>query len=111
MQQATQEKIAQLQTLEQKMQALLMQKQTFQTQVLEVENALSELKEGTGETYKIIGNIMVATKREELKKDLANRKEVLDLRLKSLEKQEEKIKIDSSKLQSEVMKELKKEDG
>ena len=52
MQQSTKEKIMQLQTLEQRMQNLLLQKQNFQTQTLEVENALAELKNGKGETYK-----------------------------------------------------------
>ncbi|MBI2110713.1 prefoldin subunit [Candidatus Woesearchaeota archaeon] len=111
MQQSTKEKIMQLQTLEQRMQNLLLQKQNFQTQTLEVENALAELKNGKGETYKIIGNVMIAMKREELKKDLTNRKEILDLRVKSLEKEEEKTKSASSILQEEVMKELKKKDG
>ena len=50
-------------------------------------------------------------KKEELQQDLTNRKEILDLRVKSLEKEEEKTKNASSILQEEVMKELKKKDG
>ena len=111
MQSETKEKIMHLQTLEQQMQNLLLQKQNFQTQLLEIENALSELKEGSGETYKIIGNIMIASKREDLKKDLGNRKEIIELRIKNLEKQEEKIKNESHNIQEEVMQSLKKKDG
>ena len=49
--------------------------------------------------------------REDLKKDLSNRKEILDLRVTSLEKQEDKVKLESKKLQEEVMKDMKKKDG
>jgi len=111
MQQATKEKIAELQSMEQKMENILLQKQNFASQLLEVENALAELQDVKGEAYKIIGNIMVSTSREDLKKDLSNRKEILDLRVTSLEKQEDKVKLESKKLQEEVMKDMKKKDG
>ena len=51
-------KISQLQMLEQGMQSLLMQKQQFQLQQVEIESALKEL-ENVDEAYKIVGNIMV----------------------------------------------------
>jgi prefoldin beta subunit len=73
------EQISQLQLVEQKLQGILLQKQTFQTQLLEVENALNELKKAKGDTFKIIGNIMVASKKEALNKDLKSKKEILDL--------------------------------
>ncbi len=104
----TKEKINDLQMMEQKLQSFMMQKQTFQVQLLEVENALTELKSTKGTSYKIVGNIMVETKKEDLTKDLENKKEILDLRIKSLEKQEEKIKKEASELQQEIVKVLEK---
>ncbi len=102
-----QEKITQLQVLEQRSQGLLMQKQVFQSQLLEIENALEELKKSKGETYKIVGPLMVATKKEDLKKDLSSKKELLDIRIKNIEKQESKTKEEVSKIQKEVMKNIK----
>ncbi len=102
----TQEKIDRLQLIEQNLQNVLIQKQTFQTQLLEIENALKELT-NKKEVYKIIGAIMVSSKKEDLEKELNQKKEILDLRLKSIEKQEEKIKEGATELQSEVMKNLK----
>jgi len=102
----TQEKIDKLQLIEQNLQNILIQKQTFQAQLLEIENALKELT-NKKDAYKIIGAIMVASKKEDLEKDLNQKKEILELRLKNIGKQEEKIKEGATKLQSEVVKNLK----
>ena len=103
----TEQKINQLQLIEQNMQNILMQKQQFQTQLIEVESALKEL-EKTQKAYKIVGNIMVSADKEELLKDLQGKKETMELRIKTLEKQEEQMKEKASAMQSEVMEKLKK---
>lgn len=102
----TEQKIKQLQLIEQNLQNFIAQKQQFQLQLIEVESALSELGT-TKKAYKIIGNIMVDSDIEELKKDLDKKKEMLDIRLKSFEKQENQMKDKASKLQAEVLKEMK----
>lgn len=105
----TQQKIAQLQLLEQNLQNTLIQKQTFQSQLLELENALEELNKTTEtSSYKIIGTIMISSKKEDLKKDLNSKKEILQLRIKNLEKQQEQIKEKATRLQQEVMKDIQK---
>jgi len=105
----TESKIAQLQMLEQNIQNFLMQKQTFQTQLIEVDNALEELDKTTGNTYKIVGGIMIATDKETLNMELQGRKEVLGLRIKNIEKQETKIKERAQEIQKEVMNKLENE--
>ena len=52
----TQEKIEQLQMIEQSMQQIMAQRQQFQSHLLELNSALEEL-EKTDKSYKIIGNI------------------------------------------------------
>jgi prefoldin beta subunit len=103
----SEKKINQLQLLEQSMQNLMAQKQQFQLQQVEVDSALKEL-EKVEEAYKIVGNIMVLTKKPELKSDLESKKEILGLRIKNLEKQENQLREKASKLQEEVMKEMEK---
>ena len=100
-------KIAELQMLEQNLQSFLLQRQNFQSQLVEVESALSEL-DATTAAYKIVGNIMVAANKETLKSDLHQKKEMLALRLKTIEKQETKLKEKATKMQGEVMEEMKK---
>ena len=101
------QKINQLQLIEQSMQNLLMQKQQLQLQLVETESALKEL-ETAKEVYKIISNIMVSSKKEDIKKDLSSKKEMAEMRVKNLEKQETQLKEKATKLQSEVMKNIKK---
>ena len=106
-QKETENKITQLQMLEQNIQNFLLQKQTFQTQLIEVDNALEEIEKAKGNAYRIVGPIMVSSSKEELKKDLESKKEILDLRIKSIEKQENQLKDKASKIQSEVLNQIK----
>jgi len=102
MQQEVQQKIEKLQTIEQTMQQFLMQKQQFQTQMVELNSALEELDK-TDDSYKIIGNIMVKTDKDQLKKDLEEKRELVELRIITVEKQENKIKGSAEELRKEIM--------
>ena len=104
----TEQKIGQLQLMEQNLQNFIMQKQKFQTQLFEIENALKELEETKDKTYKIVGTVMIASKKEDLIKDLNEKKSVLELRIKTLEKQEKSIKGKASEMQNDIMSQLKK---
>jgi len=104
----TETKMNQLQMLEQSMQNLLMQKQQFQLQQVEIESALKEL-EKVNEAYKIVGNIMVLSKKDDLKADLTSKKEIVELRIKNMEKQENQLREKASKLQNEVLKGMSKD--
>ena len=101
----TEEKIAQLQLYEQGLQKILMQKQQFQSNFVETDSALTELEKAQ-EAYKIIGNVMIASKKEDLKKDLESKKETFSLRIKTLEKQENQIREKAKKLQEEISKKI-----
>jgi prefoldin beta subunit len=101
----TEQKIQQLQLLEQNMQQLAGQRQQIHSQLLELESALTELKDSK-ESYKIIGNIMIKTEKADLNKDLNSKREMIDLKIKSIEKQEKQFKDKASSLQAEVMKSL-----
>lgn len=106
MEKETEEKIGRMQIMEQNIQNFLVQKQQFQTQMIEIISALEEL-ESAETAYKIIGNVMVLSKKENLKKDLKQKQEMMELRIKSIEKQETEIKDKAKKLQQEVLSEIK----
>ena len=101
------EKIQELQIVEQSLQNILMQKQAIQFESNEISEALEELNSAKGNVYKVVGQIMVQSKREDLKKDLESRKEVSELKIKNFERQEKSLKERLTKLRDEVMKELK----
>lgn len=103
-----QDKVAQLQLLQQNLQTLLVQKQQFQLQLNEIESATSELN-NTKQVYKVIGNIMVLSTQENVKKELAEKREMVEMRIKNFETQEERLKKKAEELQHAVITELKKE--
>ena len=107
----TEGNIQQLQLIEQNLQSFLMQKQNFQVQLLEIENALKELELTKDKPFKIVGNVMVQTEKDDLKKDLNSKKEIIDIRLKNLDKQENKLREKAEELQKSIMAELQKKGG
>lgn len=94
--------LAQLQLLEQNRQQFLMQKHQLQLQLNEIDSALEQLKDAK-ESYKIIANVMVSAKPAELQKDLLQKKEVVELRIKTLEKQDTRFAEKAATLQKEAL--------
>jgi len=103
------EKIEQLSLYEQNLQNLLSQRQNFQTQLVEVQSAIKE-SQTSKEVYKIIGNIMVLSDSTDITKELEDKQEMLNIRIKSIQKKEEEIKEKSKVLQEEIFQEVKKKD-
>jgi len=98
--------IQQMQLAEQNLQNLLLQKQTFQLESSETEAALDELKEAKGDVYKIVGGIMLKASKQQLEKELKRKHELLELRIKAIEKQERALQDQLAKTREEVMKKI-----
>ena len=103
----TENKIKELQVLEHSLQSILMQKQAFQMELGETENAMEELGKTKEDVYKIVGNIMIKKSHEEILKDLKDKKDLILLRLKSMAGQEKSLADDSEKLRKEVLSKIK----
>ena len=104
----TQQKIQEIQILDQNLQNILMQKQTFQLELNETINSGEEVKKTEDSIYKIIGQIMIKGDKEKILKDLEDKKKLFELRLDSLEKQEKLLGNKAKELQSEAEKLMKK---
>jgi prefoldin beta subunit len=100
-----QEKIGQIQLIQQNLDNFSMQRQQFQLQQTEIETALNEIN-NSNVSYKIIGNIMVLADKEQLKKELEEKKEMLAIRISTIEKQEDKLRVKAEEIQKDVMKNL-----
>jgi prefoldin beta subunit len=82
----------QFQAYQQQLQSVLIQKENLKLQILEIDKAVEELDASKEkEAYKIAGPIMIKKSSEDLKKELTEKKENFDLRIKSLEKAEERM--------------------
>ena len=104
------QKISEVQLVEQNIQNLLIQKQNFQVQFTEIDNALTELDKSDDEVYKIVSGLMIKTNKNKLKDELTSKREVIELRIKNIEKQESKLKEKVSGLQKEIMEGIKSDD-
>jgi len=105
----SEEKIRDLQIAEHNMQQLLMQKQSFQAQLLEVESAQQEIK-SSDTIYKVVGGLMLKAKKEDVEKELKEKAEILSLRLKNIEKQEEAAQQRVIKLREEILQKIKEKE-
>lgn len=95
--------VAQFQMLQQQLQQLLMQKESLNVAVMEIERANEEIcKSKDQEAYKITGNIMVRKPVDELKKELAESKEDIEVRIKSMEATEQRFTAKLTDLQNKL---------
>ena len=102
------ESLLQLQLTEQGLQNLMLQKQMFQAEIIETDHALKELgKIGKGDVYKVVSSLMFKSDKVEVKKELEKKKDILNLRVRAIEKQEEDLKNKVNMLREKVMKSLK----
>lgn len=103
----TQREIQEIQMMEQNFQQILMQKQAFQYESNETNLALDELKNAEGDVFKIIGSqVIVKTTKDKIEKDLAHKKELIELRLKNIDKQEEEFSKKIESLREKIMKKI-----
>ncbi len=104
------EDLAALQLTEQGLQNLLLQKQVFQFELIETNNALEELKKvkTEGDVFKIVGSLMFKSNKTTLSKELEKKSDILNLRLKAIDKQEEELKSRLIKSRESFLKSLKK---
>lgn len=104
----SQEKIGKLQQMEHTIQGLDSTRQQLQAQLFELDSAIAALEKAPS-AYKIVGSVMVSADPKTLLKELQEKKEILDVRISSVEKQESKLRDSAKALQEEVMSALKKE--
>jgi len=100
--------VAQFQNYQQQMQSLLIQKESMKLQSIEADKALKELEKTQQKSaYKITGQIMISKPVEELKSELEEVKENIDIRIKSLEKSEERLTGRLKELQEKLQEFMK----
>ncbi len=92
----------QYQQLQQQLQAVMMQKENTKMQEMEIDAALKELAKSKDDVYKSTGLLLIKAEPEKIKTELGERKNMLEVRLKSLEKQEDTVKKKISELYAKL---------
>ncbi|AJF60840.1 MAG: prefoldin subunit [Candidatus Diapherotrites archaeon] len=81
------------------------QKQQLQLQSEALGQALDELKDSKEEkVFKAVGNILILKDAKEVKKEVDEQKETVDLRFKTVQKQEDALIDKMNKLKNEIEK-------
>ncbi len=96
---------------EKELQAVLLQRQQLELQLKEIEMALDELKKASGEVYKSVGGLFLKTTKEEAERELLERKDLFEVRLKSLRAQEESLKNQLLRMQRRLEEDLTRYQG
>ena len=89
-----QEQLAKLQQTQQNFQSILMQKQQLESEKLETEKALEELKKASDDelVFKHAGTIMIKSNKKDLIEELEEQVELAKTKASLLVKQEERLK-------------------
>jgi prefoldin beta subunit len=104
-----QQRLLRLQQLQQTLQGVLTQKQQLELQLTDVEQALSELEKLTDSAviYKSIGSLLVKSEKAKVTTELNERKELLNMRINVLGKQEERLRTQVKGLQEKLQRDLR----
>ena len=104
-----QEHLARLQQTQQNLQSIMMQKQQLESEKLETEKALEELKKaGDDESvFKHAGTIMIKSNKKDLIDELEEHVELAKTKASLLVKQEERLKITLKEQETKIQEMMK----
>ncbi len=100
------QQLAQLQAVQQQAQALSVQRAQMESQIKETERTIEILEglEADAEVYKSSGAILVRSEKDKVAKELAEKKETLELHVKTVKKQEDRFAGKLKEMQEEIQK-------
>jgi len=103
-----QNQLAQLQQLQQQAQAVLSQKSQIEALMRETDAAVKELEKSPEDAvvYKSVGELLFKAEKSKLLEELKEKKDMMDLRLKTMSKQEERIQARFTQLQEQLKQSL-----
>ncbi|PKG32240.1 prefoldin subunit beta [Methanoregula sp.] len=99
-----QNQLAMLQQVQQQLQTILQQKAQFEMAVREAKRAQEEIADSPEDAvmYMSVGTVMMQKKKDVVNTKLAEKVETLELRIKSLEKQEKLLQGKFEQLQAQI---------
>jgi len=104
-----QEQLARLQQTQQNLQSIMMQKQQLESEKLETEKALEELKKASDDEsdFKHAGTIMIKSNKKDLIDELEEHVELAKTKATLLVKQEERLKITLKEQETKIQEIMK----
>jgi prefoldin beta subunit len=96
--------IAQLQNVQQQLQMVMSQKIQLEASLKEVESAIQEVEKAGEDTpiFKSVGTVLVKSDKDSLLKEFKEKKDTIEIRIRTLSRQEEKLKERLQELQNKL---------
>ncbi len=103
-----QNKLLQLQESQERLRALIIRRQQYELELREVQRALEELEKLSPETpiYKSVGVLLFLADRDKTLSELQDKKETLELHIKTLERQENLARKQVEELRQKISQSL-----
>ena len=104
-----QEQLAKFQQTQQNFQSIIMQKQQLESEKLEIEKALEELKKASDDelVFKHAGTIMIKSNKKDLIEELEEQVELAKTKASLLVKQEERLKTTLKEQETKIQEMIK----
>ncbi len=93
-----------LQALQDQLNSVRIRKQQFEGELKEVERAISEIEKvpADGKVYKVVGTFLVLVTKDQALQELKDRKELLELHIKTLSRQESMLMKQIEDLRTQI---------
>ena len=104
-----QEQLAKFQQTQQNFQSIIMQKQQLESEKLEIEKALEELKKASDDelVFKHAGTIMIKSNKKDLIEELEEQVELAKTKVSLLVKQEDRLKTTLKEQETKIQEMIK----
>ncbi|MFB6470375.1 MAG: prefoldin subunit beta [Vulcanisaeta sp. AZ3] len=102
-----------LQALQDQLNSVRVRKQQFEGELKEIERAISEIEKvpADGKVYKIVGSFLVLVTKDQALQELKDRRELLELHIKTLSRQENMLMKQIDDLRTQINDALAKLQG
>ncbi len=108
-----QHRLMQLQESQERLRAIMIRRQQYEVELREVQRALEELEklEPSTPVYKTVGSLLFLTDRDKTIAELQDKKETLELHIKTLERQENLARKQVEELRQKITQSLSTPSG
>ena len=99
------EQVSRLHQIQQNLQAIMMKKQQIEQETSETDRVIEEIKKiDEDKVYKRYNTLLVKAKREDILKELKEKKYVLNIRMEVIEKQEKRVSDNLKEVENKIIK-------
>src|SRR5919202_2625814 len=99
------EQVSRLHQIQQNLQAIMMKKQQIEQETSETDRVIEEIKKIDEDTVsKRYNTLLVKAKREDILKELKEKKYVLNIRMEVIEKQEKRVSDNLKEVENKIIK-------